>query len=42
MQIFAPIVGVLQMLASFAFLAMVIYAFFTIVTGAGDEEKMKK
>jgi Type IV secretion system pilin len=42
LQIFAPIVGLLQMLASFAFLAMVIYAFFTIVTGAGDEEKMKK
>jgi hypothetical protein len=42
LQIFAPIVWVLQMLASFAFLAMVIYAFFTIVTGAGDEEKLKK
>jgi hypothetical protein len=35
-------VGVLQMLASFAFLMMIIYAFFTIVGGAGDEEKLKK
>jgi hypothetical protein len=30
------------MLASFAFLLMVIYAFFVIVGGAGDEEKLKK
>jgi Type IV secretion system pilin len=42
LQIFAPIVGVMQMLASFAFLMMVVYAFFTIVGGAGDEEKLKK
>lgn len=42
LQIFWPIVWLLQMLAAFAFLAMAIYAFYVIVTGAGDEEKLKK
>lgn len=42
LNIFAPIVSVLQMLASFAFLAMVIYAFFKIVGGAGEEDRLKK
>ncbi len=41
-NVFAPIVALLQMLASLAFLFMAVYAFFLIVTGAGDEEKMKK
>lgn len=30
------------MLASFGFLAMMIYAFYTMVTGGGDDEKQKK
>lgn len=42
LQIFSPIVGILQLLASFAFLLMMVYAFYIIVWGAGDEEKMKK
>ena len=42
LQIFAPIVGLLQMFAAFAFIAMMIYAFYIIITGAGDEEKLKK
>ncbi len=42
LQIFSPIVGVLQLLASFAFLLMVVYAFYTIVGSAWDEEKLKK
>lgn len=41
-KIFAPIVGLLQFGASFAFFAVLIYAFYIIVTGAGDEEKLKK
>ncbi len=40
--IFSPIVGLLQMLASMAFIGMMIYAFFIIVSGGGDEEKAKK
>jgi uncharacterized membrane protein YqaE (UPF0057 family) len=30
------------MFAAFAFIAMMIYAFYVIITGAGDEEKLKK
>lgn len=41
-NIIAPIVQLLQFLASFAFLAMMIYAFYIIITGGGDEEKLKK
>ncbi len=42
LQIFAPIVWLLQMFAAFAFLSMAIYAFYTIITGGWDEEKLKK
>jgi hypothetical protein len=41
-NIFEPIVNVLLLLASFAFMAMAVYAFYTIITGGGDEEKLKK
>jgi hypothetical protein len=41
-QIFAPIVNILQTLAAFAFLFMAVWAFFIMVTGGGDEEKVKK
>ena len=41
-NLFAPIVRLLQMLASFGFLMMSVYAFYTIIAGAGDEEKLKK
>lgn len=41
-NIFSPLVGMLQVLASFGFFAMMVYAFFMIVTGGGDEEKLKK
>lgn len=41
-NIFAPIVGLLQFGASFAFFAVLIYAFYIIVTGSGDEEKLTK
>lgn len=37
-----PIIGILQFLASFAFLAMMIYAFYKIITGAGDEQNFEK
>lgn len=30
------------LLASFGFIAMAVYAFYTIITGGGDEEKTKK
>ena len=36
-----PFVHLLGMLASFAFLAMAFYAFYRIVTSAGDEEGVK-
>ncbi len=36
-----PFVNLLGMLASFAFLAMAIFAFYRIVTSAGDEEGVK-
>lgn len=42
LEIFSPIVGIIQLFASFGFLLMVVYAFYTIVGGAGDEEKLKK
>lgn len=42
LQIFQPIIGIMLMLASFGFIAMMIYAFYIIVTGGGDEEKLKK
>ena len=42
LQVFSPIVNVLQFLASFGFLLMIVYAFYLIVGGAGDEEKTKK
>lgn len=41
-NIFEPIVGILLMLAWLGFLAMAVYAFYIIVTGGGDEEKLKK
>ncbi len=41
-NLFAPIVRLLQMLASFGFLMMAVYAFYTIIAWAGDEEKLKK
>lgn len=41
-NIFLPLVSLLQMLASLGFLFMMIYAFYVIVTGGGDEEKLKK
>lgn len=41
-NVFEPIVNILLLLASFAFIAMAIYAFYTIITGAWDEEKLKK
>lgn len=41
-NVLSPIVGVMLMLASFGFLAMMIYAFYVMVTGWWDEEKMKK
>lgn len=41
-NIFLPMVSLLQMLASFAFIFMAVYAFYTIVTSGGDEEKAKK
>lgn len=42
LYIFAPVVGILQLLASFGFLLMVVYAFYIIVWSAWDEEKLKK
>lgn len=41
-NIFSPFVQLLQMLAAFGFIAMSIFAFYTIVSGGGDEEKFKK
>jgi len=41
-HIFSPIVDILLLFASFGFLAMVLYAFYTIVWWAWDEEKLKK
>lgn len=41
-QVLAPIVQLLQYGASFAFIAMMFYAFYLIISGNGDEEKRKK
>lgn len=41
-NIFEPFVQLFQYFASFAFLAMMIYAFYIIVTGGGDDEKLTK
>lgn len=41
-NVFEPIVNILLLLASFGFIAMAVYAFYVIITGAGDEEKLKK
>lgn len=41
-NIFEPIVNVMLVLASFAFLAMAIYAFYVMVSAWGDEERVKK
>lgn len=41
-NIFSPMVSILQTFAAAAFLLMAVYAFYTIVTGGGDEEKLKK
>jgi hypothetical protein len=40
-NIIMPFVHLIQLLASFAFLAMAIFAFYKIVTAGGDEEKAK-
>jgi len=37
-----PFVNMLQLLASFAFLAMAFYAFFKIITAGGEEDQVKK
>jgi hypothetical protein len=41
-NIFEPIVNVMLVLASFAFLAMAIYAFYVMVSAWGNEERVKK
>jgi Type IV secretion system pilin len=41
-QVLFPIIGILQMLASFGFLFMMVYAFYTRVSSAWEEEKYKK
>ena len=41
-QVVAPIVALMQFLAGFLFLGMMIYAFYMMVTGSGDEERVKK
>jgi Type IV secretion system pilin len=41
-NIFEPIVSIMLLLASFGFIAMAVYSFYTIITGGGDEEKLKK
>lgn len=41
-KIISPIVGFIQWWASFAFMAMMFYAFYIIVTGGWDEDKLKK
>lgn len=40
-NIIEPILQLLQYLASFAFLAMMIYAFYVMVTGNGDDKKLE-
>lgn len=41
-NIISPIIAFLQWGASFAFLAMMFYAFYMIIAGGGDEDKLKK
>lgn len=41
-NVFSPIVDLLQILASFGFLFMAVWAFFILVTAGGDEERIKK
>ncbi len=41
-NVFSPIVDLLQILASFGFLFMAVWAFFILVTAWGDEERIKK
>lgn len=41
-NVLAPVVNVLQMLASFAFIIMAIWAFYVLATSGGDEEQAKK
>jgi hypothetical protein len=41
-NIFEPIVNIMLLLASFGFIAMAVYSFYTIITGGWDEEKLKK
>lgn len=41
-NIFEPLVQLFQYFASFAFLGMMIYAFYIIITGSGDDEKLNK
>ncbi len=41
-NILEPIVGVLLVMASLWFLAMAVYAFYTLVTANGNDEKVKK
>ncbi len=41
-NIFEPLVNLLTLLAGFGFLIMMVYAFYIIVSGGGDEEKLKK
>lgn len=40
-MILYPFIHLLQVLASFAFLAMAFFAFYKIVTAGGDEERVK-
>jgi hypothetical protein len=41
-NVLLPIVSLLQLLAWLGFLLMSIYSFYIIITGAGDEERLKK
>lgn len=41
-NILTPIVNIMFVLASFGFLAMAVYAFYTLVTANGSDEKVKK
>ncbi len=41
-NVFAPLVKLLQMLAALGFIAMMFFAFYRRITASGDEEKLKK
>lgn len=41
-KVLYPFIHLLELLASFAFLAMAFYAFYQIVTAGGSDEKSKK